>query len=197
MSSDTKTTREKILGACLELLESGQGSSVRMSDIAARVGITRQALYLHFRTRGELLIATTHYVDDLHGGDERLTASRTAKTGIERLNAFIEAWAGYLPEIYGIGKALLAMRDTDAEAAAAWDKRMQDMREGCEAAILALARDKALSSDYSPTQATDILWTLLSLKNWEQLTVECGWSRRDYMEHMQSMARRLFVDGAP
>ncbi|WOF72555.1 TetR/AcrR family transcriptional regulator [Parvibaculaceae bacterium PLY_AMNH_Bact1] len=197
MSSDAKSTREKILAASLELLESGQGNSVRMSDIAAKVGITRQALYLHFRNRGDLLIATTHYVDELHGGDERLIPSRTAKTGIERLDAFISAWAGFLPEIYGIGKALLAMRDSDPEAAAAWDKRMQDMREGCEAAILALARDKTLTADYSPGQATDILWTMLSLRNWEQLTVECGWARADYAERMQATARRLFVVDAP
>ena len=196
MSSTHQTTRERILAASLELLESGEGNGVRMSDIAAKVGISRQALYLHFRTRGELLIATTHYVDDIYGGDERLTASRTAKTGIERLDAFIEAWAGYLPEIYGIGKALLAMRDTDPEAAAAWDKRMQDMREGCEAAIKDLARDKALTSLYSPVQATAVLWTMLSLRNWEQLTVECGWSREEYVDGLQSMARRLFFADA-
>ena len=193
MSSDADSTRTKILKASLELLEAGLGKGVRMSDIAAKAGISRQALYLHFRTRGELLIATTHYVDDLHGGDDRLVASRTAETGAERLDVFIEAWAGYLPEIYGIGKALLAMRDTDEEAAAAWDKRMQDMREGCEAAIRDLARDKALTPLYSPVQATDILWTMLSLRNWEQLTVECGWSRQDYVDGLQSMARRLFV----
>ncbi len=197
MSSPPQSTREKILAASLELLESGQGNSVRMSDIAAKVGITRQALYLHFRTRGDLLIATTHYVDELHGGDDRLVPSRTAKTGIERLDAFIDAWAGFLPEIYGIGKALLAMRDTDPEAAAAWDKRMQDMREGCEAAILALARDKTLSPLLPPKEATDVLWTLLSLRNWEQFTVECGWSRQDYADRLKASARRLFViDGA-
>ena len=41
MSSGAKPTREKILAASLELLESGQGNSVRMSDIAAKVGITK------------------------------------------------------------------------------------------------------------------------------------------------------------
>ncbi len=193
MSSETVSTRTRILQASLNLLEEGQGKGVRMSDIAGKAGISRQALYLHFRTRGELLIATTHYVDDLHGGEDRLTASRTAETGKERLDAFIKAWGGYLPEIYGIGKALLAMRDTDAEAAAAWDKRMQDMREGCEAAIRDLARDNALTPFYSPVQATDLLWTMLSLRNWEQLTIECGWSREEYVAGLQSMARHLFV----
>ncbi len=193
MSSYNPDTRSRILKAALKLLEASQGKGVRMTDIAKRAGITRQALYLHFGTRAELLIATTHYLDDLKGADERLVASRMAQTGIERLDAFIEAWGGYIPEIHGIAKALLAMMDTDEAAAQAWGERMQDMREGCEAAIVALNRDDMLSPDYSPEQATDILWTMLSVRNWEQLTIECGWPQARYIETLKSLARRVLV----
>ena len=195
MSRDNLSTRDRILKAALNLLEASQGKGVRMTDIAKRAGITRQALYLHFGTRGELLIATTHYLDAVKAGEERLIPSRTAQTGIERLDAFIDAWGSYIPEIYGIAKALLAMRDTDEAAAKAWDSRMQDMREGCEAAINALNRDGVLSLDHSPSQATDILWTLLSVRNWEQLTIECGWPQERYIETLKSLARRIFVAG--
>ena len=193
MSSGNPTTRERLLKASLELLEESQGRGVRMGDIAKRAGISRQAVYLHFATRADLLIATTHYLDALKGTEARLQASRTAPSGIARLDAFIEAWGNYIPEIYGIAKALLAMRDTDAEAAQAWDQRMRDMREGCEAAIAALDRDGTLSADHTPDQATDILWTLLSVRNWEQFTQGCGWSQERYVETLKSLTRRLFV----
>ena len=183
--------------AALDLLETSQGQGVRMTDIAKRASISRQALYLHFPTRAELLIATTHYLDELKGSDERLVPSRMAPSGVERLDAFIEAWGAYIPEIYGAAKALLAMRDTDEAAAAAWDQRMLDMREGCEAAINALSRDFMLSRDHSPNQATDILWTMLSVRNWEQLTTACGWSQERYIATMKSLARRLFVVEKP
>ena len=193
MSSDNPETRNRILKAALKLLEASQGEGVRMTDIAKRAGISRQALYLHFSTRAELLIATTYYLDKLKGAEERLVPSRRARSGIERLDAFIEAWGTYIPEIYGIAKALLAMRDTDEAAAKAWDERMQDMRQGCEAAINALASDNMLSPDHSPIQATDILWTMLSVRNWEQLTLECGWPQERYIETLKSLARRIFV----
>ena len=164
-----------------------------MSDIARRAGITRQALYLHFATRAELLVATTHYLDELKGTEDRLAASRAASSGVKRLDAYIEAWGGYIPEVYGVARALLAMRDTDEAAAAAWDQRMQDMREGCEAAIKALKADNMLSPDHSPKQATDILWTMVSVRNWEQLTIECGWSQKKYVQTLKSLARRIFV----
>ncbi len=179
----------------MELLEASQGQGVRMGDVAKRAGITRQALYLHFATRAELLVAVTHYLDGLKDTDKRLAPSRAARSGVERLDAFIEAWAAYIPEIYGVGKALLAMRDTDEAAAGAWDQRMQDMREGCEAAIKALQADRTLSTDHTAIQATDILWTLLSVRNWEQLTIDCGWSQKKYVKTLKSLARQMFVAG--
>lgn len=197
MSSGRPETRIRILKASLELLEASQGAGVRMTDIARSAGVTRQAVYLHFATRAELLIATTHYLDDLKGSEERLKASRAARTGAERLDAFIEAWGSYIPEIHGVAKALLAMKDTDEAAADAWGKRMQDVREGCEAAISALKRDGMLSPDHSARQATDILWTMLSVRNWEQLTIECGWSQKKYVETLKSMARSILVASRP
>ncbi len=193
MSSKNLDTRTRILETAVALLEANQGRGVRMMDIAKRAGITRQALYLHFSTRAELLIATTFFLDELKGSEERLVPSRTAQIGIDRLDAFIEAWGNYIPEIYGLAKALLAMRDTDEAAAKAWDERMRDMREGCEAAINALVSDNMLSRDHSPQQATDILWTMLSVRNWEQLTIECGWPQKKYIKTLKTLARRNFV----
>ena len=193
MSSKNSNTRTKILKATLDLLEAGEDKEVRMSDIAKRAGISRQALYLHFATRAELLVASTHYLDALLGSEERLAASRNAETGIQRLNAYIEAWGSYIPEIYGVAKAMLAMKDADEAAANAWNERMQDMREGCEAAIRALQNDKMLSPDYSPVEATDILWTMLSVRNWEHLCIECDWPQKKYIENLKALARRILV----
>ncbi len=193
MSSDNPDTRTRILKATLELLEAPQGKSVRMTDIARRAGISRQALYLHFSTRAELLIETSFYLDHIKGVADRLGPSRTAPTGIERLAAYIDAWGNYIPEIYGAGKALLAMKDTDEAAAKAWNQRMLDMREGCEAAINALKKDKTLTPEYTADHATDILWTMLSVRNWEQLTIDCGWSQKKYLKTLKSLANRTFV----
>ena len=193
MSSKNLNTRDRILKAALTLLEEGKGQGVRMSDIAKRAGVTRQALYLHFTTRADLLIAVTFYVDEIKGSEGRLAASRAATTGVERLEAYVTAWANYIPEIYPTAKALIAMSDTDEEAKAAWDLRMQDMREGCEAAVAALAADKTLNPERSKKDATDILWTLLSVRNWEQLTQQCGWSQKRYTKEILSVTRRLLV----
>ena len=186
MSSDSSDTRTRILDCTWNLLESGD-KVVRMSDIAKAAGISRQALYLHFPTRAELLVAATRHIDSVKNVDARLAASRAATSGRERLVAFISAWCGYIPEIHGVSVALRALRASDAEAAAAWDNRMQAVRHGCAAAVRALAADKMLRPDLNEKAATDLLWTLLSVENWEHLVRDCGWSQSDY----ESLIKRL------
>lgn len=164
-----------------------------MSDIAKAAKISRQAVYLHFPNRAELLIATTRYLDKVHDVEARLAASRAAKTGVERLEAFIDAWGNYIPVVYGVAKALLAMREADPEADAAWNDRMRAVRHGCKAAVQALDDDKVLSNDLNVKHATDVLWTLLSIRNWEQLRYDCSWSQKKYISFMKHTASQVLL----
>lgn len=193
MSSDTPETRIRILKATVRMLEERGGRGVRMGDIATAAGISRQAVYLHFASRAELLVAATRYLDEVLDVDRRLAPSRAATTGVERLALYIDCWGHYIPEIYGVAKALLLAQDTDEAAAAAWKDRMLAMRDGCRAAIDALHSDGTLASDWKPREATDALWTMLSVQNWENLTGECGWSGQQYVDKMKRLATQAFV----
>ena len=195
MSSEPIETRTKILEASIRVLKAKRGQGVRMGDIAKAAGLSRQAVYLHFTSRADLLAATTRHMDDLLDLDRRLARSREAKSGTDRLDAYIEFWGSYVPEIYSVAKALLMVQDSDEAAASAWRERMLAMRDGCRAAIEALKTDGVLSAEWNVKRATDLLWTMLSVRNWEQLTQECGWSHRQYIRWLQFLARRSFVGG--
>ena len=196
MSRKSEKTRKRILQATWDLLETSKGQNVSMSDIAKASEISRQAVYLHFGSRAELLIATTRYVDEVKDIDARLVTSRTAPTGILRLEAYIEAWGNYIPEIYGVSRALMATLEWDDAAAEAWNDRMQAVRHGCAAAIHALSRDGDLIAGLSSDDATDMLWTLLSVRNWEQLCRTCEWAQEKYVQHMKLIARQTLVSGS-
>ena len=196
MSSRDIETRTRILEAALRLLEAQRGQPVRMGDIARSAGISRQAVYLHFASRTELLVATTQYVDESLDLERRLARSRAASSGVERLEAYIEFWGNYIPKIHAVARALLLARETDPAAAAAWSERMAAMRDGCRAAIDLLESDGQLGKEWDSKAATDFLWTLLSVRNWEQLTQDCGWSLREYIQGIKSVARKTLVDGA-
>lgn len=193
MSSKISQTKKKILEVTSRLLLDGNGDGVRMADIALESGVSRQAVYLHFASRAELMIATVRYLDEVHGLDERLKRFREATKSVEILDAFIEFWGNYIPEIYGVAKALLAARETDEAAAAAWNDRMNSIRSGCRRAIEALESEGLLAPDWTKDEAVDLMWTILSIQNWERLTKECGWSVDEYVERMQKTVTKLFV----
>jgi len=193
MSSIQNPTRQKILQATRAQLESGEPAKTRMADIARAAGISRQALYLHFTNRAELMIATARYIDETYEIERALTASRSAPDGETRVEAYIAALSGFWPHAAGVASAFLAMKGTDEAAAAAWQDRMTAFREGCTAAITALAADGRLKADYDLKTATDILWSILSFRMWENLCTECGWSQAKYQSHIQGLARDLLI----
>jgi len=194
MSSENIETRARILEATVKMLEGGEGRGVRMGDIAAAAGISRQAVYLHFTSRTELLVAAVKHLDEVLESDRRLAPSRAATSGVKRLELYIESWGRYIPQIYRVAKGLMLAQDTDEAAAAAWKDRMLAMRDGCRAAIEALHADGSLAPEWTPRRATDALWTMLLVPNWENLTIECGWSAQQYIRWMKTLAKRTFVE---
>lgn len=193
MSSSAPDTRTKILNATWKLMEERRGVGVRMSDIAKAAGISRQAVYLHFTTRVELLSQTTKYVDEINGLDARLKAVTEAESGLDAMLTYVEVWGNYLPEIHGLAGALLAVRETDEAAKVAWDDCMDCHQSGCRDIIAALKSEGKLAPKWTDSSATDMMWVLLSFQTWEQLTVECAWSNAQYITWMKSVLVQTFV----
>jgi AcrR family transcriptional regulator len=55
--SDTPDIRGRILDAAIEMIESGGEASIRVTQIAEKVGVTQPALYHHFKDRAALVTA--------------------------------------------------------------------------------------------------------------------------------------------
>ncbi len=193
MSRNEIDTKSRILEATWRLLEAQQGQGVSMSDIASEVGISRQAVYLHFASRTELMIATLSYVDQVKGLDERLERLQSVRSGAEHLEACVEVWGNYIPEIDGLARAIMLAKDTDEAMAAAWNNSMGCLRDVCRTTIEMLDREGRLNTEWTQDEATDMLWTMISIPNWEQLTIECGWSTRQYVQYMKALLKRTFV----
>jgi|SRR6056297_3420854 len=194
MSSELTETKKRILAASLDLLVRNAGKDVRMSDIAKAAGVSRQAIYLNFESRTDLMVATVQYGDQVNDAAAQVRPWRDAE-GVEKLDAWIEFWGNYLPQIFGVAKALMVARETDEAAAAAWHDRMADVRRSCHKTICSLDQTGLLAADWKIKPAADVLWTLLSVAGYEQLTVDAKWSTKQYVKHMQTSARRLFVAG--
>lgn len=167
-------TRSEILDAAWDLISS-QGADVSVSEIASTVGISRQTVYLHFGTRGGLLMALVRRADERFGIKEQFDAALEKSDPRERLRDTLRAWLNFVPKVYPVAKDLIRLRDTDTEAAAAWEDRMSDLRDWLLALTHSLYEDGALKGHWTPQQASRVFWAQTSIQVWGLLKSDCGW----------------------
>lgn len=197
MSRETNETRKKILQATVDSLGKTGGEGVRMGDIAKTAGVSRQAVYLHFASRTELLVSATRFLDEELDLEERLGFVRAAESARERLIRYVHFWGDYIPGIYGVAKALIIAQSSDEAANVAWDDRMSALKSGCEAVVKALAAEQALKPEWNKESATDAFWAMLLVPVWENLTLKCGWTTEQYKDRVTLMVLNSFVKETP
>lgn len=190
MSSEA--TRTRILEAARELIES-DGASVAMERIAERAEISRRAVYLHFASRAELLVALVTHVDETGSLPERAEHVWAAPTAVEALDRFVALNARYNPEIEAIARALDEARGRDEAARVAWADRMSGRREACRRLARWLYDEGVLDDEWTVDDAADVLWAVTNVPAWRDLVVERGWSARRYERRLGRMIGRALL----
>jgi AcrR family transcriptional regulator len=173
-------------------MEERRGQGVRVEDVAKAAQVSRQAVYLHFTSRAGLLKATLDYVEEVTHFMERI-APVFGKSGAEGVDALVDFWGAFVRDTYGISKAFLAARVVDADVEAAWDDKMAALYQGCLAIMRCSARDQVLAPGWTAEAAADFLWTIISIENWEHLTLERGWSQADYLARIKDILKQVLV----
>ncbi len=193
MSTTNEGTRAAILDAARRLVTEPERRGVSMADIASAAGVSRQAVYLHFEGRTQLLIALVRHVDEVHGFADMLRKCERAPDGRGLLSEFIAAWAGYVAHITDVAHAMRAAGATDNDAALAWRDRMRGFTGVCAGIVARLAAEGALANEWSASDAADFLATMLSIGNWQELIEERGWSRQRYRHAMHRSIERALL----
>jgi AcrR family transcriptional regulator len=197
MSSGDPHTRQRILEEARRLMIERRGQNVRLEDIARAARVSRQALYLHFGSRTELLVATARYTDESLGLDERRQSLYIEQSGVQLLEAYVDFWTNYIPDIYGLARAFLAARGTDEAASAAWSDRMEAVHTGMLRVMRHLDRDGVLAPEWTIETAADFMWGTCSVATWENLTRERGWTNDEYRERMKIALKHALVRSSP
>lgn len=165
------------------------GDPARLEDVARDAGVTRQAIHLHFRTRGAMLVALVRHMDETLGLHARIEAIEKLSDPVEALVANMKLMAEYEPQIHGVAMALASLAATDAEARAAFEDRMELRRKGLVKLVRAVQRRGRLMSGFSAAQVADVLWEAGAPSSYEHLVVERGWSPRELERWLVHLAR--------
>lgn len=213
MSGRSAATHERILEAAAALLSERGFHGVGMGEVARAAGISRQALYLHFASKSELFVAASEYVVaraearvTVDGGREgegegisgrapepASEAEQRKRRVIAEIDEIIRLYARTVPETYGIATANYAARRSEPAAEEAWQNRTRVRLLAYTRTMAHLSAAGGLAEGWTEQEAADFLFALLSVRGYETLVLECGWSLERYEDRLRAVVYRTLI----
>ena len=184
---DTVSSRNsvgRILDAALALISKRGDANVTMAQIAKAARVSRQAVYFHFADRADLMVALARHLDETLGIPAEIQRLVNMASGAEMVEQQVSLQARINPTLWAVARALDAVRRTDTAAERAWQDRLDHRLAGARGIVERLQSEGNLRPGLDPKAAADLLWTLTSLRMWEDLVLQRGWSAQKYHEQV-------------
>lgn len=185
-------TRTRILQATWQLIEEG-GVSPSLAGIAAKAGVSRQALYLHFGDRTGLMVSLVQYMGESLGKVDYVQRIFDAPTGAETLDRMIDGLSVFTAKVEKVARVMEAAQYHDKAIAAAWRNTMKNRYAEVRAIIQRIADDGNLADGWSIDTATDLFHTITMPGPWRELVREKGWTPAQYARRVKRLFRRSFL----
>lgn len=163
--------RERAIEAAAAMLADSSFVALRMEDVAAQAGVTRQTLYNLFGSKALLIEAVFDYIARA-GGMESMRSAMMQADPERRLAAMVEVFAGFWAASRVVTRHIRAMAATDAELHAAIHARDERRRMACQHVVRGFAQSGAGEDGSVP--AVDVLWALTSFEFFDLLAGEVG-----------------------
>ena len=189
-------TRRRILLAAWEVIEE-IGADIRISDVADRASVSRQAIYLHFGDRAGLLLALVSFMPETLGFQELLAHVFAAESGIEMLRRTVALHSTYSAKVDSVARVLEAAQYQDPALGAAWRDRMNRSRVAHRAIIERIAAEGRLAEGWTVDEAADLFYTVTMQGPWRELTRELGWSPEQYAKRVARLLLDSLVNSGP
>ena len=189
----SRRTVAALLAATRELIEQQGFEAVSMATVAERAGVSRRAVYLHFSTRTDLVLAVYRSLGDT----EDLAESRARVWQCEDAAAGLDEWARHIarshPRILAVLRAIERASGADDDAAELWRTTMGHWRTTCRRLAAWLHDDGRLAEPWTVATAADMLWSLMSLDLLERLIIDRRWSARRFADHYAALLAATFL----
>lgn len=184
-SSRAEETRGAILDAARALFEVDGYHSVGLEAVARKAGVSRQAIYLHFSSKADLVQALHLRINELDVAPAmaRVWTKRTARAG---LDAFVASSAEATPRILGIADALTPLPNRDPDLKATWAAPAEGRYADCLRMGVWLEGDGYLAAGITARDAADVLWMMVSMPSYASLVVQRGWSPQRWTRWVQA-----------
>jgi AcrR family transcriptional regulator len=191
----SRGTRQALLKAVRQIIEEDGFDKLTMATVADRAGVTRRAVYLHFRSRAELVSALYEYLGETEGLRVSLSRVWRSADALAALNEWAHHIARTHPRIVAVARAHDQFRRTDADAGRYWQQVMDGWLKGCRRLMSWLDHEGHLGPQWTVGTAADMMYGLMSFDLLERMCEDRRWSRKRYGESLALLFRATFTRG--
>jgi AcrR family transcriptional regulator len=189
-------TRIQILEAARTMFEELGYHGAGLGAVAKKAGVSRQAIYLHFPSKVELLTALHLHIfaTDVVPALERHPIT-DAMTAWGALDATIAVDVEVASKVWRIHEALTMARRQHPEV----EETLRPREEQRYGELLdigrRLEREHALPPNMNVDVFADMLWGLLNIGTYRSLVIERGWSLDRYTRWVSNTIRLQLSTG--
>jgi AcrR family transcriptional regulator len=196
MSSETSygdpQTRLRILETARRLI-ADHGSEVKLSQIAQEAGVSRQAIYLHFGDRTQLLVALVRHMDDSLNLGASLAYVQAADDSAELIARTMDLHADFSTAIDSVALILESAQYGEQDLGTAWRDRMRYRHQVHRDLVRRIAERGDLASEWTVDDAADLFYAVSLPGPWRELTRELGWTNERYSAAMTTLLSRALL----
>ncbi|WP_336217005.1 TetR/AcrR family transcriptional regulator [Nonomuraea sp. LPB2021202275-12-8] len=197
-----RQTRRAILEAAGKLFVEPGYAATPLTAVAAEAEVAIQTVYAAFGSKRQLL---SELVDVTIAGDDdpRSLPDRPFVAEIRALadpRAKLTRYARHLTETHArqveVMLALAGAATADSDAAAIWQKNLEDRRRGMVMLATDLAATGRLRPDHDIDRAADVLWLAMDVRNYDWLVRQRGWPPERYQRWYVDTVAAAILDGS-
>lgn len=184
-------TRDRILDALAALLP--EEAYPTYGAIAKRAGVSRQTLYSHFPTRGELLVALADRERARANADQYANAVLTAATAVDALDELVAFHVKLTPLLMNAARLVEHERANDPTVETAFAARPTGRRQIVRHVMTRLQAEDTLDPIWSVDTATDFVDRLISATITHELIKVRGWTTEELALRLRHILRRSLL----
>jgi AcrR family transcriptional regulator len=183
-------TRTQILEAARAMFEELGYYGAGLGAVAKKAGVSRQAIYLHFQSKADLLTALHMHIfaTEVVPVLERHPITGET-TGLDVLDATIAVDAEVAARVWRVHEALTMARRQHPEVEETLRPRENERYGDLLSLGRRLERDGALPPDVPVGLFADMLWGLLNIGTYKNLVIERSWSLDQYRRWVRDTIR--------
>lgn len=161
-----------------------------LAAVAKKAGVSRQAIYLHFASKAELLTALHLHIfaTDVVPAIERHPIT-DAMTALDALDATIAVDVEVASKVWRIHEALATARRQHPEVEETLRPREEDRYDELLDLARRLKRCGALPPNIPVRTLADMVWGLVNVGTYRSLVIERGWSLDQYRRWVRNTIR--------